>query len=163
MHFGYQKEVAGVFSIYTLDGDVSVSERSLEPPLIDPLDMLLMVGGVWRAGLRGLTEWGIRGVGVPLGRATLLGLRTRYYALMQRPLHFTAAPLEHMANPYRYVPVHILRLAIKYGKRTVDPRGYAGLFMYRCPMTHEGKTYMLEVLVRENDYTILHFMYRQLK
>ncbi len=161
---GYQKENAGVFRTYTLDGDISVSEKPLETPLFDPLDVLFMVGGVWRAGLRGLTEWGVKGVGASLERTALYSLRTRYYALMQRPLRFAATPLEHMKNPDRFVPVHILRLAIKYGKRFPDPQGKAGLFMYRCQMTaHGGKKYMLEVLVRESDYTILHFLYEYLK
>lgn len=161
---GYQKEEVGVFRIYTLDGDISVTEKPLETPLFDPLDVLFMVGGIWRAGLRGLTNWGVRGVGASLERATLYGLRARYYALMQRPLRFAATPLKHMKNPDRFVPVQILRLAIKYGKRFPDPQGKAGLFLYRCQMTaNGGKKYMLEVLVRESDYTILHFVYENLK
>ncbi|SIT47441.1 conserved hypothetical protein [Paraburkholderia piptadeniae] len=160
---GYQKENAGVFRIYTLDGDISVSEKPLEAPLLDPLDVLFMVGGIWRVGVRGLTDWGVKAVGASLERATLFGLRSRYYALMQRPLRFAPKPLMHMKNSGRYVPVHILRLVIKYGERTPDPRGKAGIFMYTHPIARDGKAYMLEVLVRDSDYTVLHFVYKPLQ
>ncbi|MEX3784563.1 hypothetical protein [Paraburkholderia sp. BR14374] len=160
---GYKQEAAGVFRIYTLDGGVSWSEKPLEAPLIDPVDLLFVVGGIWTAGARGITRAGIRGVGSAIDRATLLGLRTRYYALMQRPLRFAAAPLAHMDNPARYVPVHILRLTLKYGKRASDPAGHAGVFQYTYPITRNGTAYRLEVVVRESDHTILHFAYKPLR
>ncbi|WP_233866850.1 hypothetical protein [Paraburkholderia adhaesiva] len=165
---GYQKEDAGVFRTYSLGGDISVSERPLETPLFDPLDVVFMVGGIWRSGLRGLTEWGVKGVGASLERTTLYGLRARYYALMQQPLRFAAEPLAHMKEPGRFVPVHILRLAIKYGKRTPDPRGTPGFFMYKIAVTRlgryqVGKKYILEVLVKEKDYIIYHFQYSPIK
>jgi hypothetical protein len=165
---GYHQEAAGVSRIYSLDGHVSVSEKPLESPLIDPLDALFIVGGFWRAGLRGITDWGLKGVGSNIGRVTLFGLRTRYYALMQRPLRFAAEPLAHMKEPGRFVPVHILRLAIKYGERTPDPRGAPGIFMYKIAMSrlgksHVGKKYILEVLVSEKNYVIYHFKYDPLK
>lgn len=165
---GYQQEVAGVSRIYGLDGHVSVSEKPLESPLFDPLDVLFMVGGFWRAGLRGLTEWGIKGIGSQIGRETLFGLRARYYALAQRPLQFSAKALVRMKEPGRFVPVHILRLAIKYGVRTPDPQGEAGLYMYKIAMSRLGKNqvgkdYILEVLVNEKDYIIYHFQYDPIK
>ncbi|NML29806.1 hypothetical protein [Paraburkholderia antibiotica] len=161
---GYQQEVAGVSRIYGLDGHVSVSEKPLESPLFDPLDVLFMVGGFWRAGLRGLTEWGIKGIGSQIGRATLYGLRARYYALVQRPVRFSAKALEHMMDPDRFVPLHILRLAVKYGSRIPDPRNRPGLYMYEIAMSRlgayqVGKKYVLEVLVNEKDYIIYHFKY----
>lgn len=87
---------------------------------------------------------------------------------MQRPLRFAAEPLAHMKEPGRFVPVHILRLAIKYGERGPDPWGTAGLFMYKIPMTRlggnqMGKKYLLEVLVNERNYVIYHFQYVPLK
>ena len=72
-----------------------------------------------------------------------------------------------MANPGRFVPIHTLHLAIRHGKRTPDPQKIAGVFRYEVAMTRfvkrgtiyirESKT--LEVVVRESDWTILHFMY----
>ncbi|MBB5505941.1 hypothetical protein [Paraburkholderia atlantica] len=159
---GYKQEAAGVFRIYTLDGAVSWSEKPLEAPLIDPVDLLFVVGGVWTAGARGITRAGIRGIGSAIDRTTLFGLRTRYRALMQRPLRFAAKPLAHMGNPGRYVPVHILRLTLKYGKRVADPAGHTGVFQYTYPIPRNGTAYTLEVVVRESDYTVLHFAYKSL-
>ena len=65
-----------------------------------------------------------------------------------------------MAAPGRRVPHHILKLAIKHGKRTPDPQGAAGAFMYKIPMIRNGKEYTLEVLLREADNTVLHFLYK---
>ena len=72
-----------------------------------------------------------------------------------------------MANPGRMVPVHILHLAIKFGRRGPDPQKVAGVFRYEVPMIRlvkRGSVYVretktLEVVVRESDWTILHFMY----
>lgn len=38
-----------------------------------------------------------------------------------------------------------------------------GLSMYEQAIKINGKAYVLEVLVREKDYTILHFLYKQIK
>lgn len=99
-------------------------------------------------------------------------LRGRLLVPSAQQLKFARTPAEHMLNPGRYVPIHIQRLAIKYGKRTPDPHGTAGLFLYKTPMvklfkrTVNGQTQYikeikeLEVLVREADWTIMHFLYR---
>ena len=128
---GYQQcRTQGVAHIYDLTGTfVSVSEAPLEPPPFEPLDAILIVGSLWRAGLRGIARGGIRGVGAAIGRSQLASLRTRFAAFMQRPLRFTATPLQHMKEAGRFVPVHILRLAILHGKRVTDPRGYSGFYM----------------------------------
>jgi hypothetical protein len=65
-----------------------------------------------------------------------------------------------MATSGRYVPIHILHLAIKYGKRAVDPKGVQGAFLYTIKMLKNGTEYTLEVVVREADWTILHFLYK---
>lgn len=160
---GYQEELSGISRLYSIDGTVTLSEKPLESPLIDPFDLLLIVGSFWRVGLRSFTSSGIRGVGVSITQSTLFGLRSRYHALMQRELRFAARPLMHMQNPDRYVPVHILRLAIRYGKRAPDPRAGEGLYMYTYPILRNGRSYMLEILVREKDQTILHFVYESIK
>jgi hypothetical protein len=160
---GYQDELAGISRIYSLDGTVSLIEEPLETPLFDPFDIVLMVGSFWRVGVKGFTRWGIRGLGASIGEHTLFGLRSRYYALAQAPLKFGAKPLKHMHNPKRFVPVHILRLAIRYGKRGPDPQNIKGLAMYKHAIRVDGKPYMLEILVREKDYTILHFLYEHIQ
>ncbi|MCC8391868.1 hypothetical protein LJ656_04640 [Paraburkholderia sp. MMS20-SJTR3] len=160
---GYQHEISGVFRIYSLDGRESLSEKPLEAPLIDPFDVLFVVGGIWKAGTWSVTRWGLRGLGSAIGQTTLSGLRTRYRALTRQPIRFAAAPLAHMQNPARHVPVHILRLAMKYGKRSVDPAGHRGVFQYTYPITRNGMPYRPEVVVRESDHTILHFVYRPIR
>jgi hypothetical protein len=45
--------------------------------------------------------------------------------------------------------------------RTADPKGHPGVFQYTVPMTRRGVSYKLEVVVRERDYTVLHFVYRR--
>ena len=65
-----------------------------------------------------------------------------------------------MAVKGRHVPLHILHLALKYGQRRVDPQGVKGAFLYTAKMFRNGKQYTLEVVVRERDWTILHFLYK---
>jgi hypothetical protein len=72
-----------------------------------------------------------------------------------------------MENPGRFVPVHIIHPTIKHGKRMPDPQKVAGVFRYEIPMSRfikRGAGYVkeqktLEGVVRESDWTILHFMY----
>ncbi|WP_241025936.1 hypothetical protein [Burkholderia sp. Tr-20390] len=158
---GYRTETGGVACIYDLDGTcISVTEKPLEAPLIDPLDAIFVVGAVWRSGARALARIGAHGTHAIIGRSALSGLRTRFAASSGKQLRLAAVPLAHMQEPWRFVPVHILRLAIRHGKRIPDPKGHRGIFQYTAPMTHRGVRYQLDVVVRESDYTVLHFVYR---
>jgi hypothetical protein len=66
--------------------------------------------------------------------------------------------------------VYILERAIRYGRRMADPRLGAGAYRYEIEMTRlvlnkatrafERRAYMLEVVVRESDWTIFHFLYK---
>jgi hypothetical protein len=76
-----------------------------------------------------------------------------------KSLNFTVATTARMANPARRVPVQILQLAIKYGKRVPDPKGAAGAFEYTIPMFRNGQQYTRKVVLRELDRTVLHFHY----
>jgi hypothetical protein len=40
-----------------------------------------------------------------------------------------------------------------------DPQGAAGAVKIVCTMFRNGKRYLLEIIYRESDNTILHFMY----
>ena len=72
-----------------------------------------------------------------------------------------------MLEKGRFVPRHILAAAIKFGKRMADPQGAEGA----VKIVHEmwigklvdGKwVYVkktLEIIYRESDQTILHFMF----
>ena len=159
---GYQENLGAVFRTYDLAGNiVSLYEKPLETPLFDPFDIILIVGSFWRAGSQGFaTRLGVSGVGASISQSGLLGLRTRFHALTQQQLRFGGKPLQRMKDPDRFVPVHILRLAMLHGKRSPDPMGYAGLYLYTIPMKRIGKSYQREVLVRESDYTVPHFLFK---
>ncbi len=44
--------------------------------------------------------------------------------------------------------------------RERDPQGVKGAFLYTAKMLRNGTEYTLEILVREADWTILHFLYK---
>lgn len=169
-----------VTKVYDLEGTlVDISEPGLEAPLIDPIDILAgglvglgrgLVRGGGRAAARGALA---RGGGAALGRAGLraaigtlsrrviTAIRGVYRAIRFRGLlNFTETAAARMADVARRVPQHILKLAIRFGTRSPDPQGVAGAFRYVIPMFRNGKEYMLEVVIREADKTVLHFLYR---
>jgi len=76
-----------------------------------------------------------------------------------------------MLNPGRYVPLQLQEKVIRYGKRTPDPQKVPWLFRYELEIyklvenraekgTYIYIKYTLEVLVREKDWTITHFLYK---
>ncbi len=90
--------------------------------------------------------------------------------LSARALRMSESSVKHMLTPGRYVPLQIQEKAIRYGIRTPDPLKKSGLFRYEARMyklvedrqnkgTYIYKSYRLEVLVREADWTIMHFQY----
>lgn len=164
---GFRSIDQGVTKVYDLRGDlVEIREIGLEKPLLDPID-LVSIGGVLAVSVRkailalsGAVAGRSAGSSATslLTEAALSALRRGFRSLNDRPLKFTAATSAHMKNPDRYVPVHILRLAIRYGRRRPDPQGVKGAYMYHATVTRNGKTYSLEVLLRESDSTVLHFL-----
>jgi hypothetical protein len=173
----------GYYEVYDLEGTfVESGEPGLESPLIDPIDILAggltglgrgLFGGGGRAVLRGVAGGAGRGAAASVGRAGLLAtirllsrraivaVRGVYRAIRFRgPLSFTGTTAARMADPTRRVPHHILKLAIRFGARSPDPQGVAGAFRYVIPMFRNGRQYTLEVVIREADKTVLHFLYR---
>jgi hypothetical protein len=179
----YRYSSGGYFEIYDLEGTfVESGEPGLERPLIDPIDILsggltglgrgLLRGG-GRAAIRGAAGGTGRGSGSALVRAGLVvtvkalsqraitAVRGVYRAIRFRGvLNFTATTTARMADPARRVPHHILKLALRFGNRSPDPHGAAGAFRYVIPMSRNGRQYTLEVVIREADKTVLHFLYR---
>jgi hypothetical protein len=165
---------------YDLEGQViSVDEPGLETPLIDPIDILAggivgwgrgLIGGAVRSEVRSVAGGagrgavmgaGLRAASRTLARRALTAIRGVYRAIRFRgPLNFSATTAAHMADVARRVPHHILKLAIRFGARAADPQGVAGAFRYVIPMIRNGRQYTLEVVLREADQTILHFLYR---
>ena len=173
---GFTLEIATkVWRILDISGGpIGIEEAPLEEPLVAPYDLVLLTPAGLKFVRAGLAPIARLAAGQVSGSATarILGriipaLRGRLRALSVGRLQFTETSARHMANPGRFVPVHILHLAIKYGRRMPDPQQIAGVFRYEIRMSRfvrRGDTYVrvskiLEVVVRESDWTILHFMY----
>jgi hypothetical protein len=171
---GYRHEViGGVFNLYDLNGQiVGMEEKGLETPWLDPLDLLFVGAGVVRAIGKGIIKGTVRKgpkiaalaarriTARTLAASVAGAMRTSFKGLAVKNLQFTATTAERMAIKGRHVPLHILHLAIKYGKRAADPQGVTGVFRYTTTMIRNGQAYILEVVVRESDWTILHFLYK---
>lgn len=165
-------QAPGLWQVYDTHGHfVRLEEAPLETPLIDPTDIALLAFGVFRIFRTGraLFEAGTRtAITAKLSQSTILFLRTRLkLGLSARNLKMTETAARHMLEPGRYVPLYIQEKAIRYGKRMADPRKVKGLCRYEIEMyklyrktaATEYKKYTLEVVVRESDWTITHFMY----
>ncbi|WP_254792001.1 hypothetical protein [Achromobacter sp. NFACC18-2] len=158
---GYQAGSSGVFRTYDLSGELqSIDELPLEAPLIDPLDAVFLAGTAWKLGSRLVRGAVLARAGVTVSQTVLFRLRAKFHALAQtKNFRFTAKALDRMREKGRFVPVHILRLAILHGKRMPDPRKEIGYFMYTIKVHFRGNPYTLEVLLNERDYIIAHFKY----
>ncbi len=177
---GWIDERAGVKTIYDIEGKfVSIEEKPLENVYIVEDIILLFVG---------ITEirWILRGGGevaaaagrqvgrsaviglaaARISRSALVGLRVAFRTLTQRQVfRFTGTTAAHMAEAGRYVPTHILYLAVRYGRRVADPQGAKGAMKFLLEIEKydkqgNAKKYMLEVVMRMDDWTILHFLYK---
>lgn len=166
---GFRWESAtGVYRVYDLDGEfVSMHEEPLQTPLIDPLDLIFIFGGMFRVAARGVSRaatktafvGGMRGLVVTLGEGATAALRASLRRLLLSDLKFTSTTVTRMMAQGRHVPVHILKLAIRHGTRAPDPKGIAGAFEYTIPMMRNGVGYTLKIVLREADNTVLHFHY----
>ncbi|MGG6108297.1 hypothetical protein QNH99_03475 [Pantoea allii] len=176
MCIGYSvSQAPGLWQIYDTEGNFfRLEEAPLESPLIDPTDLVLLAAGAFRIFLAGraLLQSGVRAaVTVNLSHATISLLRGRLkIGLSARSLKMTESAAKHMYEPGRYVPLQIQEKAIRYGTRMPDPLRKPGLFRYETRMyrlvedkqkkgSYFYKPYRLEVLVREKDWTIMHFQY----
>ena len=171
---GYREEATtGVYRLYDLNGNVvGMEEKGLESPLVDPLDLIFFVGGILRAlgtgAVTGVVRQPPKLAAMTASRlsaralvASIVGvMRTVFKGLAVRELKFTATTAARMMTAGRHVPLHILHLTLKYGKRVPDPQGVKGAFLFTAKMLKNGKEYLIEVVVRESDWTILHFLYK---
>ena len=170
---GYTLRVEGNTWVCDPDGrTVDIHEPGLGTPLIDPVDLVFIVGSLGRVAVRGIIRAGAEAAGdlaakaaaETLAEATVSTLRVAFRRLVQKELKFTATTAARMADPGRFIPVNILKLAVRYGVRDADPERVAGVYRYTIPMFRASKTvsepakkYLLRVIVRERDWTILHF------
>ena len=81
--------------------------------------------------------------------------------LLMGTLRFTPKAAQRMGESGRFVPVSILKIAIKYGARDADPGGGAGCMRYSVKMLRNEKEYTLRVIYRLKDSTIVHFHYEK--
>ncbi|WP_235600656.1 hypothetical protein [Serratia rubidaea] len=176
MCIGYSvAQAPGLWRIYDADGVfVSLEEAPLEAPLIDPTDLALIAFGAFRLFRVGkaLLESGVKtAVTVKLSQAAISILRGRLkMGLSARAIRMSESSAKHMLTPGRYVPLQIQEKVIRYGTRTPDPLKKPGFFRYEARIyklvedkqnkgSYIYKSYRLEVLVREADWTIMHFQY----
>ncbi|MCP1438383.1 hypothetical protein J3D56_001819 [Erwinia persicina] len=175
MCIGYTvAQAPGLWRIYDIQGYfVRLEEAPLESPLIDPIDIALVAFGVFRILRTGrvLFESGTRAaISAKISQGTVSLLRGRLkIGLHARNLKMTETAAKHMYEPGRYVPLQIQERAIRYGTRMADPRKGKGMFRYETEMfklrldkatgEYIYKKYRLEIIVRESDWTIFHFMY----
>ncbi len=166
---GYREELDGVFKTFDLNGDlVDIQELPLEKPFLDPID-LITIGGIVAVSVRkALQASGVIFSASAAGRkaiellsqSTLQTLRAVFRRTATGTLKFTATTAARMGDKNRFVPVHILKMAIRYGRRVADPQGILGASMYKIPMLRNGRRFTLEVVVRDRDKTVLHFLYK---
>lgn len=176
MCIGYSvSQAPGLWQVYDSDGHfIALEESPLESPLLDPTDLILLAAGAFRIFLAGraVLQSSVRkSVTVNLSHSILGLLRGRLkIGLSPRSLKMTETVAHHMKDPARYVPIQLQEKAIRYGRRMPDPMNEPGLFRYETKMyrlvedkQNKGsffhKPYRLEVLVREKDWTIMHFQY----
>ncbi len=166
---GFRQERFGVFKTFDLNGDlVDIQELPLEKPLLDPID-LITIGGIAAISVRKAFQAGniFLSTGVVgrkaieiLSQGTLQSLRAIFRRTTTDTLKFTATTAARMSDRNRFVPVHILKMAIKFGRKSPDPQRVQGATMYTIPMVRNGRRFTLEVVVRNRDKTVLHFLYK---
>lgn len=77
---------------------------------------------------------------------------------INKGINFAKSAADHMDETGRFVPVNLLKEAIKSTKGVPDPRGSNAL-MYYTTIYRNGKKYNLEVLYDKKTNTIYHFEY----
>ncbi len=130
-----------------------------DPGVAELLDITRSVAGTMGAGA-GAAALGGQG-GLPISVATT-GITADERALLQLAgeLNFTQTTAQHMAEAGRYVPRLTLADAILSGQRMPDPQAAAGAARIAQQVWINGTKYELEIIYREADRTILHFLYK---
>ncbi|WP_187649559.1 hypothetical protein, partial [Xenorhabdus indica] len=159
---------------------IGLHELPLETPLIDPFDLIFFGGFIIKklaSGGRFFQALTSRGayvnLSIRLGEHLINILKGRLkIGLSAKKIKFALVPAKHMREPGRYVPVHILEKAIRYGKRMPDSIGKSSVKLQRYEIKmyknrynskshkYENKEYNLEVVVDEKNWTIVHFLYK---
>ncbi|WER47001.1 hypothetical protein CupriaWKF_05355 [Cupriavidus sp. WKF15] len=136
-------------SFVKIDEAHEASPRQVAPPY-------LAIGALWQPEACGMTRAGFHAEGAALDARTCGKLRERFIRLSRLPLHFTAEALADMQQAERFVPLHILRLAMRCGCREA-PTGDAEAASVRCTVgiSRKRQPALLELAVRLSDRVIL--------
>ena len=160
---GYKTQSQGIIKILGKKGQtISLEEVPLKSPIMSPIDIIYFAGlaviSVRKIIHLASTTSGKAAVGqlsiAALSKNTLSKLRTVFKSTPSVHLSFTRSTVKNMKNPDRYVPLHILQLAVKYGRRSVDPRGTPEANKYTIPIRIKdskrpnGKNYNIQVILR---------------
>ncbi len=103
-----------------------------------------------------MTRAGFHAEGAALGARACGALRERFIGLSRLPLHFSAAALADMQQAERFVPLHILRLAMRCG--CCEPavgKEDAATVRYTVGITRKRVPALLELTVRWVERTIV--------
>jgi len=157
---GYQRSFARRCHLFDLNGEMlGVWEDTRELPPPEKRDSLLVVGGLWKANVRGMTALGLYGSGMALAPTTLARLRNRFARLAQAPLLFAEAAHGSMSDAQRFAPVHILRLAMRHGEQHSPPPGQSGVSRYLARLFVRRLSFTLELITADKDTTVVRFDY----
>jgi hypothetical protein len=99
-------------------------------------------------------------VGAPSGPTTSFTGDEKATADLAGMLRFTETSARHMAEVGRQVPRHTLAEAIRHGVRMPDPQAAPGAIKIVQEIVVNGTPRTLEIIYRESDHTVLHFLYQ---
>ncbi|CAG9172067.1 hypothetical protein LMG23992_02110 [Cupriavidus laharis] len=153
---GYNRTFGRTALTYDLLGGFVAIDESCEARPQQPAAPCLAIGALWQPEARGMTRAGFQAEGAALNARTCGILRERFIRLSRLPLHFSVEALADMQQAERFVPLHILRLAIRCGCCEA-PAGdnEAATVRYTVGMTRKQVPALLELAVRLADRAIL--------
>ena len=136
----------------------------------DALQQLYDRSNIGGTGWQTTSEVGSEGAAIALtagvlgpsssGSKSVLTQGEKSVAELAGRLKFTETAGRHMAEAGRYVPRHTLSEAIQTGARMPDPQGASGAVKIVTEIWVNNKKRILEIVYRESDDTILHFLYK---
>jgi len=165
---GYGEFKEGVDGAYIKDGRMYVKEqllwqafgKAIDPPIVvnTTRDTVVLASAIVLA-VKGPAI--VKGVEKAISYVApiIAGAGAKAYDTLQQGINFTNTTLQRMQDPNRFVPVHTLMDAIRYGTANPDPQGSQAI-MYTIEMFKNGKAYQLEVLYDKASNTIFHFLYK---
>lgn len=157
---GYQRAFARRCQLHDLNGEViEVWACTAFLPEPDFRDSLLVIGGLWTTRVRGMTAAGVPGCGAPVTPTATSALRQHFMTLAQSPLFYTEAALARMQNRDTFVPVHIIRQAVRHGERLPTPPELGAVSRYSTIMWLRQMPCVLDVLTSNDGSTVLRFDY----